>query len=82
MSRPTPEERHQWISNPDSYTGGRWRYIILPPGWTVFFASGTIHLVFRIQAEQTLGLGGHIPQWTSIRKGRWLVSGQCIWPEE
>jgi hypothetical protein len=81
MSRPTPEERRQWISNPDSYTGGRWRYIILPPGWTVFFTFGTIHFVFRIQAEQTLALGGHILQWTSIRKWLEVVADQVRNPQ-
>lgn len=49
MSSPTQEERDAWMSNPHSYTGGEWRYVVLPPGYTVFFTSGTIHFVFRIR---------------------------------
>ncbi len=49
MSRPTPGERDIWMADPHSYTGGRWRYVILQQGDTVFFTSGTIHFVFRIR---------------------------------
>jgi hypothetical protein len=70
MSSPTQEERDAWISNPHSYTGGEWRYVVLPPGYTVFFTSGTIHFVFRIRERQTLALGGHILQWSGIEQ--WL----------
>ena len=70
MSNPTQEERDAWMSNPHSYTGGEWRYVVLPPGYTVFFTSGTIHFVFRIRDTQTLALGGHILQWSGIEQ--WL----------
>lgn len=67
---PTQEERDAWMSNPHSYTGGEWRYVVLPPGYTFFFTSGTIHFVFRIRDRQTLALGGHILQWSGIEQ--WL----------
>ncbi|KAK0634081.1 hypothetical protein B0T14DRAFT_409342, partial [Immersiella caudata] len=49
---------------------GRWRYIILKPGQSVFFMPGTIHFVFRVREHQTLALGGHVLQWSDIR--RWM----------
>jgi hypothetical protein len=67
MSLPTVEERQAWMAAPHQYTGGRWRYIILKPGQTVFFPPGTIHFVFRVRDHQTLALGGHVLQWSSIQ---------------
>jgi len=67
MSRPTREEYRDWTLKPDAiHSGSRWRYFVLRPGWTVFFASGTIHFLFRVEGTQTLALGGHILQWTGI----------------
>ncbi|KAK3360788.1 hypothetical protein B0T24DRAFT_540016 [Lasiosphaeria ovina] len=74
MSHPTQQEEEKWMADPQHYTGGRWRYVILKPGQTVFFISGTIHFVFRLRSKhtvpQTLSLGGHILQWSGIE--RWL----------
>ncbi|KAK4182234.1 ATP synthase subunit alpha [Podospora australis] len=70
MSCPTGEERKSWTADPHHYTDGRWRYIILKPGQSVFFMPGTIHFVFRVREHQTLALGGHILQWSDIR--RWM----------
>ncbi|KAJ4397244.1 hypothetical protein N0V93_001468 [Gnomoniopsis smithogilvyi] len=70
LSRPTDEERDDWMSNPLEYTGGNWRFAILKPGQTVFFPSGTIHFVFRLHDKQTLALGGHLLQWTALV--RWV----------
>ncbi|KAH7021585.1 uncharacterized protein B0I36DRAFT_334812 [Microdochium trichocladiopsis] len=70
MSCPTEEERNSWTADPHQHTGGRWRYIILKPGQSVFFMPGTIHFVFRVRQHQTLALGGHVLQWTDIR--RWM----------
>jgi len=70
MSYPTQQEEDAWMSNPHDYTGGDWRYVVLLPGQTVFFPSGTIYFVFRMRGEQTFALGGHILQWSGI--GRWL----------
>lgn len=70
LSRPTTEEQDAWMKDPLEYAGGNWRYVILKPGQTVFFPSGTVHFVFRLHAEQTLALGGHLLQWTSLQ--RWV----------
>ncbi|POS70243.1 hypothetical protein DHEL01_v211362 [Diaporthe helianthi] len=70
LARPTDEEQEDWMNAPLSYTGGNWRFVILKPGQTVFFPSGTVHFVFRLHAEQTLALGGHLLQWTALE--RWV----------
>lgn len=70
LSRPTDQEQGAWMKDPLEYTGGNWRFVILKPGQTVFFPSGTVHFVFRLHAEQTLALGGHLLQWTSLE--RWV----------
>ncbi|KAM0327116.1 hypothetical protein ACHAQA_006246 [Verticillium albo-atrum] len=70
LSNPTDEERAAWTADPTGYTGGRWRFIVLKPGQTVFFISGTIHFVFRIRKPQTLALGGHVLQWSGLE--RWM----------
>lgn len=70
LSRPTEKEQDAWMNDPLGYTGGKWRFVILKPGQTVFFPSGTIHFVFRLQEEQTLALGGHVLQWTAL--DRWV----------
>lgn len=70
LARPTDEEQEEWMSDPLNYTGGNWRFVILKPGQTVFFPSGTVHFVFRLHAEQTLALGGHLLQWTALE--RWV----------
>lgn len=70
MSFPTEAEREAWMAAPHRHTGGRWRYIVLKPGQTVFFGPGTIHFVFRVRDHQTLALGGHVLQWSSIQ--RWI----------
>lgn len=70
LARPTDEEQEEWMTAPLSYTGGNWRFVILKPGQTVFFPSGTVHFVFRLHAEQTLALGGHLLQWTAME--RWV----------
>ncbi|KAK2610505.1 hypothetical protein N8I77_003931 [Diaporthe amygdali] len=70
LARPTDEEQEEWMNDPLNYTGGNWRFVILKPGQTVFFPSGTVHFVFRLQAEQTLALGGHLLQWTALE--RWV----------
>jgi hypothetical protein len=76
MSSPTKEEREAWMTNPHCYTGGRWRYVPLQPGQTVFFGPGTIHLVFRARDRQTLALGGHVLQWSGIQRWIQVVLGE------
>ena len=80
MSRPSDQERDQWMRDPRNYTGGQWRYVILTPGRTVIFGPGTIHFVFRPRGEQTLALGGHILQWTGIEQWAKVVINQLRYP--
>ncbi len=70
LSRPSAAERAAWMADPHGFTGGRWCFMVLDPGQTVFFNSGTVHFVFRLRAEPTLALGGHVLQWTGIE--RWV----------
>ncbi|EOO03400.1 hypothetical protein UCRPA7_1084 [Phaeoacremonium minimum UCRPA7] len=71
MARPTEAEQAAWMADPIHYTGGNWRFLILKPGQTVFFPTGTIHFVFRLRSEQTLAVGGHVLQWSGIE--RWIM---------
>ncbi|KAF4954205.1 hypothetical protein FGADI_5418 [Fusarium gaditjirri] len=67
-----PDRDFDWDAwrNDRSYHAGRNRYIILEPQQTVYFPPGTIHFVFRSPNVQTLAIGGHVLQWSGIR--RWL----------
>jgi hypothetical protein len=60
LSQPSEEERHSWSADPNEFTGGQLRYVVLRPGQTIYFEAGTIHFVFRLAQHQTLLLGGHI----------------------
>lgn len=66
MSRPTEEERSEWSEGPVDFSSGRIRYVVLRPGQTIYFESGTIHFVFRLQKTQTLMFGGHVLRWSRI----------------
>lgn len=67
LSLPTAAERAEWCKHPQTYEGGRWRYIILKPGQTVYFPAGTVHMVFRLpSAGHTLAFGGHILRNSNI----------------
>ncbi|EJT68069.1 hypothetical protein GGTG_14353 [Gaeumannomyces tritici R3-111a-1] len=81
MSRLSQQEKDEWIANPHGYTEGEWRYVILSPGHTVFFPSGTIHFVFRVQGVQTFALGGHVLQWSGIERWLKVVIAQLKNPE-
>ncbi|KAL8367223.1 hypothetical protein RB599_010286 [Gaeumannomyces hyphopodioides] len=81
MSRPSQQEKDEWIANPHGYAGGKWKYVILSPGHTVFFPSGTIHFVFRAQGVQTFALGGHVLQWSGIEQWLEVVVAQLKTPE-
>ncbi|KAK3639917.1 hypothetical protein LTR56_010193 [Elasticomyces elasticus] len=71
LSQPTEEEREAWSRNHDRYIGGRWRYIVLRPGMTVYFPAATIHTVFRHpKAGNTLAFGGHVLRCSQIV--RWM----------
>ncbi|KAK3364015.1 hypothetical protein B0T25DRAFT_57010 [Lasiosphaeria hispida] len=80
MSSPTEEEQNSWTIDPHCYTGGRWRYIVLQPGQSLFIVPGTIHFVFRVRDGQTLALGGHILQWSDVRRWMQVVLAQARHP--
>lgn len=81
MSCATNEQRTTWMGDTEHYDlGQQWRYWILKPGQTVFFPSGTIHCVFRVQEAQTLALGGHILQWSGVDRWMDVVSQQVEAP--
>ncbi|KAI8648064.1 hypothetical protein LRP88_12668 [Fusarium phalaenopsidis] len=46
------------------------RYVILHPGQTAYFPSGTIHFVFRLVEEPTLAVAGDVLAWSCIPQ--WL----------
>lgn len=82
MSRPTDQQRKEWMEDPEHYDERQqWRYWIVKPGQTILFPSGTIHGVFRIRQSQTLGLGGHLLQWSGIAQWMDIVSGQLDFPD-
>jgi hypothetical protein len=81
MSNPSQRQKQAWISDPHTYTDGEWRHVVLSPGQTVFFPSGTVHFVFRAQGEQTFALGGHILQWSSIDQWLEVIVSQVNNPE-
>jgi len=72
LSHPTADERSEWRLAPFTFDGGRWRYVVLHPGMTVFFPAGTIHFVFRLPSlGNTLAFGGHILRCSQI--ARWAA---------
>jgi hypothetical protein len=73
-----PSQQEKWMGSPDSYVDAPWKYIVLSPGQTIFFPSGTIHFVFRRRDQQTLALGGHILQ--GIERWAEVVIHQLIRP--
>lgn len=67
LSDPSKAERDAWRRSPSTFRGGRWRYIVLKPGQTVYFPAGTVHFVFRLPAAgNTLAFGGHILRCSNI----------------
>ncbi|KAF2212048.1 hypothetical protein CERZMDRAFT_97963 [Cercospora zeae-maydis SCOH1-5] len=67
LSHPSAEERAAWRRNPQYFRGGRWRYVVLKPGQTVFFPAGTVHMVFRLrEAGDSLAFGGHVLRCSNI----------------
>ncbi|KAK0265065.1 hypothetical protein LTS09_001474 [Friedmanniomyces endolithicus] len=71
LSNPTDDERAAWSNAHDTYSGGRWRYVILRPSDTIYFPAGTVHFVFRHpDAGNTLAFGGHVLRCSQIV--RWI----------
>jgi hypothetical protein len=81
MSSPTEEEQQAWSADPLEFLDARWRYVVLKPGQTVFFNSGTVHYVFRVKNQQTLALGGHVLQWSGIDRWLSVVAAQLENPD-
>lgn len=80
ISCPTEEERRIWSEDPNEFTGGKPRYVVLCPGQTVFFDSGTIHFVFRLAEHPTLMLGGHVLRWSRVDVWMEIVLNQLRFP--
>jgi len=71
LSNPTAEERKAWAASHDGFIGGRWRYVLMRAGTTVYFPAGTVHFVFRHpDAGNTLAFGGHVLRCSQIV--RWI----------
>ena len=67
LSFPTDEDRAAWIASPHTYTGTKWRFIVLRPGQTVYFPAGTVHFVFRLpSAGDSLAFGGHVLRCSTL----------------
>lgn len=67
LANPTDDERRAWRKDPFGYTGGRWRYVVLKPGQTVYFPAGTVHFVFRLPvAGNSLAFGGHVLRCSNL----------------
>lgn len=82
MSRPTDEQHTRWTEDPEHYDEEQqWRFLVLRPGQTIFFPSGIIHGVFRVQDVKTLALGGHILQWTGVDQWADMISKQAMNPD-
>jgi hypothetical protein len=81
ISRPTEEETRIWRTDPNAFTGGKLRYVVLYPGQTVYFEAGTIHFVFRLAELPTLMLGGHILRWSRVDSWMEIVLNQLRFPD-
>ena len=67
LANPTVEDKKQWCTDPGRFSSDKWRYIVLKPGQTIFFPSGTVHFVFRLQSRgDTLAFGGHVLRCSQI----------------
>ncbi|KAF1366168.1 hypothetical protein EJ07DRAFT_92554 [Lizonia empirigonia] len=80
LSQPSEEETHSWSADPNKFTGGQLRYVVLRPGQTIYFEAGTIHFVFRLAQHQTLLLGGHVLRWSRIDSWLDIVCNQLRFP--
>jgi hypothetical protein len=80
ISHPSREEIASWSADPNGFTGGQLRYVVLRPGQTVYFEAGTIHFVFRLEQHQTLLVGGHVLRWSRIESWMEIVLTQLRFP--
>jgi hypothetical protein len=49
MSHPSKEQTRSWSADPNGFTGGQLRYVVLHPGQTIYFEADTIHFVYRLE---------------------------------
>jgi hypothetical protein len=80
ISHLSREEIASWSADPNGFTGGQLRYVVLRPGQTVYFEAGTIHFVFRLEQHQTLLVGGHVLRWSRIESWMEIVLTQLRFP--
>ena len=80
MSRLLREEIRSWSANPNGFTGGQLRYVVLRPGQTIYFEAGTIHFVFRLEQHQTLLVGGYVLRWSCIDLWMEIMLNQLRFP--
>lgn len=80
MSHPSKEETRSWSADPNGFTGGQLRYVVLRPGQTIYFEAGTVHFVFRLEQYQTLLVGGHVLRWSRIDSWIEIVLNQLRFP--
>ncbi|UPK96357.1 hypothetical protein LCI18_007292 [Fusarium solani-melongenae] len=70
LSRPDDHVEYptwnEWARNPRYFGGGRWCFIVMKPGDSVYLPSGTPHYVVRKKGTQTFILGGHVLQWSNL----------------
>ncbi|KAF2787533.1 hypothetical protein K505DRAFT_287767 [Melanomma pulvis-pyrius CBS 109.77] len=80
VSRPSENELCMWRRDPNGFTGGRLRYVVLRPGQTIYLEAGTIHFVFRLDEHQTLLVGGHVLRWSRVDSWIQVVLNQLRYP--
>ena len=78
LSHPDKATMDRWTEGTAEYVDGNWRYVVLRPGQTVFFNTGTVHFVFRPRGVQTMAFGGHVLLWSYAVQ--WLET--VIWQLE
>lgn len=83
LNQPPEHELIQWAQAPFDLDTGHFYFTVLRTGMTVFFPSGTVHLVVRIrnQGPQTLGLGGHLLRYSNILGWIRTVNLQLQYPD-
>ncbi|WAO86060.1 JmjC domain-containing protein [Fusarium falciforme] len=66
LSGPDDDTWNEWARNPRYFGGGRWCFVVMKPGDSVYLPSGTPHYVVRRKGTQTFILGGHVLQWSNL----------------
>jgi len=83
LSQPTKGQLHTWAQRVDDFPDAKWRYVVLRPGQTIIFPSGTVHFVFRRPGpgRATFALGGHFLQWSGILRWIEILQLQLRYPD-